>query len=266
MKLSILGTGNAQATHCYNTCFVLEEGGKCLLVDGGGGNTLLSQLQKVNYNWKDMRDIFVTHIHIDHLLGIVWMLRMILQGMARKQYEGEVRLYGHSGVISVLRQLADMLLTAKETQFIDDRFHFIEVTDGQTLTIIDREFTFFDVGSTKEKQFGFSMMTADGKKITCCGDEPYCQREYVYAKDSHVLLHEAFCLYTQRDIFDPYKKNHSTVKDACELAQQLNVPNLILYHTEDKSIANRKELYMAEGREYYHGNLFVPNDLEILEF
>lgn len=266
MKLSILGTGNAQATNCYNTCFVLEEGGKCLLVDGGGGNTLLSQLQKVNYSWKDMRDIFVTHIHIDHLLGIVWMLRMILQGMSRKQYEGEARLYAHGEVISVLRQLADMLLTPKETKFIDDRFHFIEVKDGEQRTVIDREFTFFDIGSTKAKQFGFSMKTADGKKITCCGDEPYCEREYVYAKDSDVLLHEAFCLYSQRDIFDPYKKNHSTVKDACELAEQLQVPNLILYHTEDKSIANRQALYMAEGKEFYHGNLFVPNDLDVLEF
>ena len=30
----MLGTGNAQVTECYNTCFVLEEEGRCLLVDG----------------------------------------------------------------------------------------------------------------------------------------------------------------------------------------------------------------------------------------
>lgn len=35
MNLTILGTGNA-VTHCYNTCFVLEEKGQHLLVDGGG--------------------------------------------------------------------------------------------------------------------------------------------------------------------------------------------------------------------------------------
>ena len=38
MKITFLGTGNAQATACYNTCFVMEEAGRCLLVDGGGGN------------------------------------------------------------------------------------------------------------------------------------------------------------------------------------------------------------------------------------
>ena len=37
MKITFLGTGNAQATACYNTCFVMEEAGRCLLVDGGGG-------------------------------------------------------------------------------------------------------------------------------------------------------------------------------------------------------------------------------------
>ena len=41
--------------------------------------------------------------------------------------------------------------------------------------------------------------------------------------------------------------------------------NLLLYHTEDKNIKNRKELYTAEGRLYYHGNLYVPDDLEAIE-
>ena len=36
MKLTMLGTGNAAVTACYNTCFVLEEMGQYFLVDGGG--------------------------------------------------------------------------------------------------------------------------------------------------------------------------------------------------------------------------------------
>jgi ribonuclease Z len=39
----------------------------------------------------------------------------------------------------------------------------------------------------------------------------------------------------------------------------------VLYHTEDKNISRRKELYTAEGRLYYHGNLYVPDDLECIE-
>ena len=37
MKLTILGTGNAMVTLCYNTCFALCEGEDFLLVDAGGG-------------------------------------------------------------------------------------------------------------------------------------------------------------------------------------------------------------------------------------
>ena len=63
-------------------------------------------------------------------------------------------------------------------------------------------------------------------------------------------MHEAFCLYSQADIFDPYEKHHSTVKDAGELAEKLGVQNLLLYHTEDWNLPRRKELYMNEGIHY----------------
>ena len=66
--------------------------------------------------------------------------------------------------------------------------------------------------------------------------------------------------------FHPICKNiHSTAKDASELAEQLGVQNLILYHTEDKNIARRKELYTEEGKKYFSGNLYVPEDLEKIE-
>ncbi len=65
---------------------------------------------------------------------------------------------------------------------------------------------------------------------------------------------EAHCLKSDTE--------HSTVKDACELAAALGVENLVLYHTEDQNIRRRRELYTAEGRKYFHGNLIVPEDLE----
>ena len=49
------------------------------------------------------------------------------------------------------------------------------------------------------------------------------------------------------------------------LAEKLGVKNLVLYHTEDKSIATRKQAYTAEAKEYYHGNAFVPDDLDVIE-
>ena len=76
MKLTMLGTGNALVTECYNTCFMLEDNGQLFLTDGGGGNNILHQIKYAGYDWMDVHHIFVTHKHIDHILGIVWMVRM----------------------------------------------------------------------------------------------------------------------------------------------------------------------------------------------
>ena len=178
MRLTMLGTGNALVTECYNTCFVLNEKDRYLLVDGGGGSALLGQLKHSGIDWKDIKEIFVTHKHIDH---------------------------------------------------------------------------------------GFTMYLEDGEKLTCCGDEPYNDYERQYVENSKWLMHEAFCLYSQADIFHPYEKHHSTVREACQLAEQLGVKNLLLYHTEDKNIKKRKELYEAEGSQYFRGKLYVPDDLEQIE-
>ena len=44
MELTMLGTGSALVTECYNTCFVLQTDTTALLVDAGGGNGILRQL------------------------------------------------------------------------------------------------------------------------------------------------------------------------------------------------------------------------------
>ena len=122
--------------------------------------------------------------------------------------------------------------------------------------------TFFDIGSVKAKQFGFVMEIADGERLTCCGDEPCHPRIHDYARGSKWMLHEAFCLEAEEKRYHPHDKQHSTVKDACELAQSLGVQNLLLYHTEDEYLEERKRLYTEEGKKYYDGRLYVPDDLE----
>lgn len=265
MNLTMLGTGNALVTECYNTCFILRENSQYFMIDGGGGSTILHQLKCAGIDWKDVRNIFVTHKHIDHITGVLWMVRMICQYMNQGEYEGEATIYANDEVIDLLRDLAEKLLQTKETDFIGRRLHLIAVEDGESIDILNKKVTFFDIQSTKAKQFGFCMELANGKKLTCCGDEPYNPYERKYAEKSTWLLHEAFCLKNQADVFHPYEKHHSTVEDACELAEELQVKNLLLYHTEDKNISRRKELYCNEGRKYFSGNLLIPDDLESVE-
>lgn len=201
----------------------------------------------------DIRNIFVTHKHIDHFLGIIWMVRMICQFMNHGEYKGDAYIYSHDEVLNLIRDFANKLLLEKETKFIDDRLHLVKISDGENLNIIGKNVTFFDIHSTKTKQFGFSMEIGNNEKIK------------KFAENSKWLLHEAFCLYSQAEIFDPYEKHHSTVKDACEIAENLKIKNLILYHTEDKNLKNRQILYKNEGEKYFSGNLFIPDDLDSIK-
>lgn len=155
MKLTMLGTGNALVTECYNTCFVLEENKKYFMVDGGGGSAVLHQLKHAGFNWMDMREIFITHKHIDHLTGIIWMIRMICQHMNSGKYDGEACIYGHEEVISLLKNMSELLLPKKQTRFIGNRLHLICVSDGETRTINNHLVTFLTLVPPKPNSLDF---------------------------------------------------------------------------------------------------------------
>lgn len=276
MRLTILGTGNAMAVECYNTCFALSEGDRHFLVDTGGGNRILKVLKDAQIAVENIHDIFITHEHIDHLLGIIWMIRMIGTKMNQGKYDGELRIYCHGRLVETIRTIAELTIQKKVCKHMGERIRFIPLEHGESAEILGNRVTFFDIYSTKAEQYGFTMevqsdIYEDGDsrkrkiKFTCAGDEPYNEKDYEFVKGSDWLMHEAFCLYGEADEFKPYEKHHSTVREACQVAEELKIPNLILYHTEEKNLKNRKELYTEEGRTYYSGNLYVPYDLEAFE-
>jgi ribonuclease Z len=143
--------------------------------------------------------------------------------------------------------------------------------DGDCFEVGDMKLECFDIQSTKEKQFGFraELPSSDesGKPLVlaCLGDEPYNELNRRYIVGADWMMCEAFCLYADRDTFKPYEKCHSTALDAGKLAEELGVKNLILYHTEEKTLANRKENYTREAAENFKGRIFVPDDLEVIE-
>ncbi len=57
-----------------------------------------------------------------------------------------------------------------------------------------------------------------------------------------------------------------TVKSVCENFEKLNVENLILFHTEDTHIEDRKKLYLEEGKKFFSKNLIIPDELEEIVF
>ena len=121
MKLTILGTGNATVTECYNTCFALSDGNRHFLVDTGGGNRILKVLKDTGIQLEDIHDIFITHEHIDHLLGVIWLIRMIGQKkIGQGKYEGNLRIYCHEELARSIRMIAELTIQKKVTKYFDD--------------------------------------------------------------------------------------------------------------------------------------------------
>ena len=116
--------------------------------------------------------------------------------------------------------------------------------------------------SCSEKQFGFHALLPNRKTLVCLGDAPYNEYLLPYVENADVLLCEAFCLDSDKEVYFPHEKNHSTVLEAAKVAEEFGVKQLILYHTEDILLRERKLRYIEEAHRVFSGQIYVPDDLE----
>ena len=163
--LIILGTGNATVTKCFNTCFAIETGEEYFLVDTGGGNGIMTQLEKAQIPMEAVHEIFISHEHTDHLLGLIWLIRMIATKMKRGQYEGNLYIYCHEDLVDTILTITKLTVQKKFYQMIGERIFFQPVKDGEAREILGYRVQFFDIQSTKAKQYGFTLQLKNGKKF-----------------------------------------------------------------------------------------------------
>ena len=260
--ITMLGTGNAMCVNCYNTCFYMRTSRGGMLVDGGGGNGILRQLMLAKIPFEGIRHMFVTHSHTDHIMGTIWMIRKISPLIFKGKHKGPFTIYCNNEVRHALQTMGELMIPSKIWNSVGTSVILREVKDGEEVEIDDMKVTFFDIGSIKFKQFGFQAVLPDGQRLVCLGDEPYSMQCEAYARGCDWLMCEAFCLYKDRFVFNPYEKNHSTALDAGMLAQELGVKNLVLYHTEDTHLDTRAATFSAEAAQYFKGRILVPADLE----
>lgn len=261
-ELIMLGTGNAMCTRCYNTCFYLRTPGGGMMVDAGGGNGIFRQLHRAGIMVEQVRHLFLTHCHTDHIMGVVWMIRRIAPMIHKGRYQAPLTIYCHDEGAHALRVMCQLMMPSKIHHALDNTIILREVSHGEQLQIDDMTVTGFDIGSTKTKQIGFSAVLPDGQRLTCLGDEPFGEQSRPWAQGCDWLLCEAFCLYRDHKQFNPYEKHHSTALDAGKTAQELGVKHLVLYHTEDTRLSSRRLNYTAEAAQHFKGQIIVPDDME----
>lgn len=102
MRLTFLGTAAARPTVGRNvSSLVIQREGEVMMFDCGEG----TQRQMMRYGTGfSLDDIFFTHLHGDHFLGVIGLLRtMGLQGR-----EEEIRLWTPAGTEGTLQQAVDV--------------------------------------------------------------------------------------------------------------------------------------------------------------
>lgn len=273
-RITMLGTGHAMTLDCFNTCFVYENENGKMLVDTGGGQQLLRQLRDAGISSREIQTVFISHQHTDHLLGLPWLFRTLggPGGGDRK-----LTLYMHEELMGVATGILRLLLPDNMSR-LGKSVQFIPVKTGDTAEIAGRMVRFFDLYSPNVTQYGFSMILGNGEKLVFHGDVPFDARNRGEIQGAEYLLHEAFQLESEKleppfpgageplpGMKKPGGMGHSTVREAASYAESLGVKNLILFHGSDRDLANRKKAYTAEARQAFQGNIFVPNDLDVID-
>lgn len=259
-KIIMLGTGHGFVWNLYNTCFLLENGEENLLVDTGGGIEIVKNLEKIGYKITDIQNIFISHCHTDHILGLLWILKK-MSGLFSKGYDKPFNIYCNYEVANSIKGLYSKVFPDVRVKAIDEKINIHILHDEENINIAGENITFFDVHAKGNLLYGFETILNNGTKLIFLGDETCNPILYDRLRDADYVMHEAFCLDAEESKFKAYEKHHSTVKSVCESMQPLNIKNLILFHTEDTH-ENKKELYTNEAKMYYSGNVIVPNDLD----
>ncbi len=266
MKITVLGTGHGTAINCYNTCYTLSENNEYFLVDAGGGNGILKQLADSNIDIRNIKNMFISHTHTDHIMGAIWIIRFVGRKYLVEEFDNTFNIYGNKDVINAIKQMSYAVLPPKFTDLLEDKIKLIEVDTGSKAVILNKKVDFFDINARKVKQTGFSIWLNEKEKFTFIGDETCQESTEKYVENSKWLFADAYMCGQEAEEYNPIKRHsHSTVKFVAELCERLNVKNVIMSHTIDTDLKNRKKCFTEDAQKYYHGNIFVPDDLEEIE-
>lgn len=263
-ELIMIGTGSAFSRHSYNSCFAIKSESFLLLVDAGGGNGIFAALQKSGIAVADIHHLFITHVHADHVLGAIWLIRGVVNMVKDSLYSDKLNIYGNKSVINAICRICQMTFLNADYDKMADCIKFVEVCNDDIFQIQNVSFRCFDVCSVNVEQTGFRMTLEGGTEIVCLGDESLTLRNSCNAVNCDILICGAFCRYADKEIYQPYEKYHSTVRDVAVLAEMFNIRNLVLVHCEDDDLTHRQELYQDEAADYYSGMVIVPTDGERL--
>ncbi len=192
-KIIMLGVGNGFVYQYYNTCFLMQNDNQYFLVDTGGGIEVVERLEKLNISLTDIHDLFISHSHTDHILGLFWLLKK-LTGMVKKgDYVGKLNVYCNEEVATAITSIYPHLFPKQNKGVIQEYLNIIILKDEEERIVAGRYYKFFDAKARGNKLCAFETILDNGKNLVFLGDETCNPELYDRIRNANYVMHEAYC-------------------------------------------------------------------------
>jgi ribonuclease Z len=296
LDLVFLGTSaSAPTANRAPLALLLRRGGERLLFDCAEGTQ--RQLMRSAVGLPDLEEIFITHFHADHYLGLPGMLKTF----ALRQRDVPLTVYGPPGLRDLFSSLGRVFgKLSYPLELVELRAGDTLDRDGYRILVFPVHHGVSAVGYAVVEhvrpgrfdvetadalgvpngpergalQRGDSITLADGRvltpdsvlgearagrRIVIAGDTAPTETVRVLAEDADVLVHEATFLEDERE--RAADTLHSTALQAAEIARDAKVRLLALTHVSPRYFG--PEL-AREAREIFPATI-VPRDFDLVE-
>lgn len=297
MRVTFLGTAASRPTVGRNVSAVLvARHGELLLFDCGEG----TQRQMMRFQTGfGIGDVFFTHMHADHFLGVIGLLRtMGLQGR-----EEPITLWGPAGSGSILHDAVNLgvervpfEITIRELEpgeriereeydivayptqhggrsvgyalieherlgrFYPERARALGVPEGPLFGKLHRGEP-VEIDGRVIRPEDVVGPPRPGRKVVYTGDTRPTRRTVEIARGADLLIHDATFADDEAD--RARATNHSTAREAAEVARRAGVLRLVLTHISSRYSEDPRPLE-REAREVFPGAV-VANDGMVIE-
>jgi len=187
-KVTLLGTGTpTPSAERFGACTLVEAGTRKLLFDAGRGCVI--RLDQVHIPWRELTDVFLTHLHADHTFALpdVFLMGWILGRTDPFEVRGPAgtRDMFTSMVHALDVDIASRVVNGRETP----KQSVTEITPGVVYQRDGIKVTAFEVDHTVKPAFGYRIDFA-GRSVVLSGDTKYSENVIRNAQGVDVLVHE----------------------------------------------------------------------------